>query len=64
MTPGLNLYKTAPEAMKAPVELEDNVRQSELDLSLIDLVETRVSQINGCAIASAFVRSTRYTGRE
>ena len=36
MSPRLNPYKAAPEAMKALV-------------ALIDLVKTRASQINGCA---------------
>ena len=50
MSPRLNPYKAAPEAMKASVALENYVRQSGLDHSLIDLVNTRPSQINGCAL--------------
>jgi AhpD family alkylhydroperoxidase len=49
MTPRLNPYKAAPEAMKAMVALENYVQQSGLDHSLIDLAITRASQINGCA---------------
>jgi AhpD family alkylhydroperoxidase len=49
MTPRLNPYKAAPEAMKAMVALENYVQQSGLDHSLVDLVITRASQINGCA---------------
>src|SRR6267143_2013642 len=49
MTPRLNPYKAAPEAMKALVALENYVQESGLDHSLIDLVKTRASQINGCA---------------
>src|ERR1700720_4576558 len=49
MTPRLNPYKAAPEAMKAMVALENYVQESGLDHSLIDLVITRASQINGCA---------------
>src|SRR5258708_13294798 len=49
MTPRLNPYKAAPEAMKALVPLEKYVQESGLDHSLIDLVKTRASQINGCA---------------
>ena len=49
MTSRLNPYKAAPEAMKALVALENYVQQSGLDHSLIDLVKTRASQINGCA---------------
>jgi AhpD family alkylhydroperoxidase len=49
MTPRLNPYKAAPEAMKAMVALENYVQESGLDHSLIDLVKTRTSQINGYA---------------
>jgi AhpD family alkylhydroperoxidase len=49
MTPRLNPYKAAPDAMKAMVALEKYVQESGLDHSLIDLVKTRASQINGCA---------------
>ena len=49
MKPRLNPYKAAPEAMKALVALEKYVQESGLDHSLIDLVKTRASQINGCA---------------
>jgi AhpD family alkylhydroperoxidase len=49
MTPRLNPYKAAPEAMNALVALENYVQESGLDHSLIDLVKTRASQINGCA---------------
>jgi AhpD family alkylhydroperoxidase len=49
MTPRLTPYKAAPEAMKAMVALENYVQASGLDHSLIDLVITRASQINGCA---------------
>ena len=49
MNPRLNPYQAAPEAMKAMAALENYVQQSRLDHSLIDLVKTRASQINGCA---------------
>jgi AhpD family alkylhydroperoxidase len=49
MTPRLNPYKAAPEAMKALVALENYLQGSGLDHSLIDLVKTRASQINGRA---------------
>ena len=38
MTPRLNPYKAAPEAMKALVALENYVQESGLDHSLIDRV--------------------------
>jgi AhpD family alkylhydroperoxidase len=49
MSPRLNPYQAAPEAMKALAALENYVQHSGLDHSLIDLVKTRASQINGCA---------------
>lgn len=43
-------YKSAaPDAFKAMLGLEGYVRQSGLEHSLLELVKTRVSQINGCA---------------
>ncbi|MGC2079314.1 MAG: hypothetical protein WA728_25475 [Xanthobacteraceae bacterium] len=44
MTPRLNPYKAAPEAMKALVALENYVQNSGLDRSPIDLVKTRASE--------------------
>jgi AhpD family alkylhydroperoxidase len=41
--------KFAAGAMQAMLALETYVRRSGLEHSLIDLVKTRVSQINGCA---------------
>lgn len=49
MKPRLNAYKVDPRAMKAMMGLEDYVQESGLERSLIDLVKTRASQINGCA---------------
>jgi len=49
MKPRLNPYQVAPDAMKALMALENYVQGSGLDPSLIDLVKTRASQINGCA---------------
>ena len=49
MQPRLNPYQAAPEMMKAMVALESHVQTSGLEPSLIDLVKTRASQINGCA---------------
>lgn len=42
-------YKIAPELMKAMSALEAAVAGSGLEKSLIELVKTRASQINGCA---------------
>lgn len=49
MQPRLNPYRAAPELMKALTSLEEVVVASGLEPSLIDLVKTRASQINGCA---------------
>jgi AhpD family alkylhydroperoxidase len=45
----LNAYQADPNAMKAMMGLENYVQHSGLESSLIDLVKTRASQINGCA---------------
>lgn len=45
----LNPYKASPEMMKAVADLEAKVAGSGLEHSLIELVKTRASQINGCA---------------
>ena len=49
MKPRLNPYQAAPDAMKAMTALENYVRGCGLDPTLIELVKTRASQINGCA---------------
>ena len=48
MTPRLNL-QDFPEALKPMFSLEAAIADSGLEPSLIDLVKTRASQINGCA---------------
>jgi AhpD family alkylhydroperoxidase len=45
----LNPYHAAPEAMKALATVETYIHGSGLEPSLIELVKTRASQINGCA---------------
>ncbi|MES1150987.1 MAG: carboxymuconolactone decarboxylase family protein [Dongia sp.] len=45
----LNPYKASPEVMKAIEALEKAIVESGLEPSLIELVKTRASQINGCA---------------
>ena len=64
MTSRLNPYKAAPEAMKALVALENYVQQSGLHHSLIDPVETRASQINGCTYCIHMHTSEARTGGE
>lgn len=45
----LEPFETAPEAMQALLDLEKKVRSSGLEPSLIHLVKTRASLLNGCA---------------
>src|SRR6476659_2203655 len=45
----MNYYQAAPETIKALVALEEQIQASGLEKSLIELVKTRASQINGCA---------------
>ena len=42
-------FEVAPGALKPMIELEKNLKTSGLEHSLIELVKTRASQINGCA---------------
>jgi AhpD family alkylhydroperoxidase len=49
MKPRLNYFAAAPETMQAMLDLENRVRESGLEHSLIHLVKTRASQVNGCA---------------
>jgi AhpD family alkylhydroperoxidase len=49
MTTRIDYYKTSPEAVKAILGLEGYVKQSSLDKILIELINLRASQINGCA---------------
>lgn len=45
----IDYKKVAPDAYKAMLGIEAYVRASGLEHSLLELVKTRVSQINGCA---------------
>ncbi len=45
----LNPREAAPELMTVMLELEEKARNSGLEPSLIRLVKTRASQLNGCA---------------
>ena len=49
MKPRMNYYQAAPETIKALSALETLLQGSGLEQSLIELVKTRASQINGCA---------------
>lgn len=45
----LDCFKVAAEPMKAMVTFENSVKNCGLEHSLVELVKTRASQINGCA---------------
>ena len=49
MKPRMNFYQAAPDTIKALTALEAQIQASGLEQSLIELVKTRASQINGCA---------------
>src|SRR6201999_4118190 len=49
MKPRMNFYQAAPDTMKAMMALENQIASSGLEQSLMELVKTRASQINGCA---------------
>jgi AhpD family alkylhydroperoxidase len=49
MKPRMNFFQAAPESIKALTAVETQIQSSGLELSLIELVRTRASQINGCA---------------
>lgn len=49
MTQRLDYKKASPQGFGAMVALEGHVRASGLEHSLLELVKTRASQINGCA---------------
>jgi len=49
MQPRMNAVKVAPGAYQAMLALENYVRKSSLEQSLLELVRMRASQINGCA---------------
>lgn len=49
MTKRIDYRKASPGAFQAMLGMENYVRQSGLEHSLLELVKTRVSQINGCA---------------
>ena len=49
MTPRMNIFQAAPDAMKPMLQLEAVLGKSVLEHSLVELVKIRASQINGCA---------------
>jgi len=49
MKPRLDWYAAAPDLLEAMRDFERRVKGSGLELSLIELVKMRASQLNGCA---------------
>ena len=49
MKPRMNFQQAAPDTVNALIALETQIQSSGLEQSLIELVKTRASQINGCA---------------
>jgi AhpD family alkylhydroperoxidase len=49
VTPRLNPFTAAPKPMKAWLDFSQGILQCGLEESLMELVEIRASQINGCA---------------
>ena len=49
MSPRINAFAVHPEALKPMTALEEHLAKSDLGHTLVELVKTRASQINGCA---------------
>lgn len=49
-TARIPFYQLAPANLKAMINLSTSVKQSSLGLRLVELVNLRVSQINGCGV--------------
>ncbi len=49
MSQRLSYAKSFPEGVHALIELERTIKSSGLEPSLVELVKTRASQLNGCA---------------
>ena len=49
MQPRINIMSVSPGALKAMLGLGSYLHQCGLDVKLLDLINLRVSQINGCA---------------
>lgn len=49
MSQRLNYAKAFPEGVHALIELERTIKSSGLEPSLVELIKTRASQLNGCA---------------
>jgi AhpD family alkylhydroperoxidase len=61
--PRLNPYYASPEAMEELISFQEFLDMAGLDEKLVELLRTRVSQINGCAHgACKHARSARALG--
>ncbi len=49
MSPRINHFAVAPDLLQPMLDIEERLRATDLEHSLIELVKLRVSQINGCA---------------
>jgi AhpD family alkylhydroperoxidase len=49
MNTRLNYWKTSPEVYKAMLALQTAVKASGMESSLLNLIQLRASQVNGCA---------------
>jgi AhpD family alkylhydroperoxidase len=49
MTPRMNIFVAAPEAMKGMIAVEASVAKAGIERRLMELMKIRASQINGCA---------------
>jgi AhpD family alkylhydroperoxidase len=59
----LDYARIDPEARRAMLHLETYAEKSGLELSLLDLVKTRASQINGCAFClDMHIKDARASG--
>ena len=57
MTPRLNPYAQSMKLVQPLIDLAGIVAKSGLELSLLELVKIRASQINGCAVCLAHAYS-------
>ena len=63
MTTRLEFHKVDATAYQAMMGVENYVRKSELDKTLIELIKTRASQINGCAFClDMHTKDARHAG--
>lgn len=49
MSPRINHFAVAPDLLQPMLDIEERLRATDLEHSLIELVKLRVSQVNGCA---------------